>query len=234
MKTKLLALGVTALISPLLAGAAPADPTDASIASAPVINASAYGDYAPDQDIKLQSWQAANAAAADAPGHAGHGGAASTTGASMHGGASQAKGPQSAPEKAPAPAAADEHAGHAAAAPTQPKSEKAVANRAAAPAKVATSDGGKTKAEADTGSKAKAAAPSASGAIVASGNVLAIDKANGKVKVTHDPIPQIGWPKMTMYFRVKDPAVLNQAAEGPAQFVLEKSGSGYVISEFKK
>lgn len=233
MKTKLCALGLMALISPLLAGAAPADPTDVNIISAPSPSTSPYGDYVPDRDIKLQSWQAANAAAASDPGHAGHG-TGSTEGASMPGGASSDMSADPGATKGSIPATVNEHAGHAADAPAETKKEKATPTRANAPAKVASNDGSKAKPETDAGTKPKAAAPGGGGAIVASGNVLAVDKANGKVKVTHDPIPQIGWPKMTMYFRVKDPAVLSQATEGPAQFVLEKSGSGYVISEFRK
>lgn len=69
--------------------------------------------------------------------------------------------------------------------------------------------------------------------IRASGKIVQIDKANAKVKITHEPIAEIGWPKMTMFFRVKDTALLDQAKEGAEQqFTLEKSGSGYVISGF--
>ena len=72
-------------------------------------------------------------------------------------------------------------------------------------------------------------------AITATGIVQSIDKANGKVKLTHDPITALGWPKMTMFFRVKDAALADQIKEGDAvQFSLEKSPSGYVISGFKK
>ena len=40
--------------------------------------------------------------------------------------------------------------------------------------------------------------------ITGTGVVQGIDKANGKVKLTHDPIAALGWPKMTMFFRLKD------------------------------
>ena len=71
--------------------------------------------------------------------------------------------------------------------------------------------------------------------IAATGIVQSIDKANGKVKLTHDPITALGWPKMTMFFRLKDAALADQIKEGDAvQFSLEKSTSGYVISGFKK
>lgn len=71
--------------------------------------------------------------------------------------------------------------------------------------------------------------------IMATGVVKSIDKANGKVKLIHDPIAVLGWPKMTMFFRLKDAALADQIKEGDAvQFSLEKSPSGYVISGFKK
>ena len=71
--------------------------------------------------------------------------------------------------------------------------------------------------------------------ILATGVVKSIDKANGKVKLIHDPITALGWPKMTMFFRLKDVALAEQIKEGDAvQFSLEKASSGYVISGFKK
>ena len=71
--------------------------------------------------------------------------------------------------------------------------------------------------------------------IMATGIVQSIDKANAKVKLIHDPIAALGWPKMTMFFRLKDAALADQIKEGDAvQFSLEKSTSGYVISSFKK
>ena len=71
--------------------------------------------------------------------------------------------------------------------------------------------------------------------ITGTGVVQGIDKANGKVKLTHDPIAALAWPKMTMFFRLKDNALADQVSEGDkVQFTLEKSGSGYVISGFEK
>ena len=71
--------------------------------------------------------------------------------------------------------------------------------------------------------------------ITGTGVVQGIDKANGKVKLTHDPIAALAWPKMTMFFRLKDNALADQVTEGDkVQFTLEKSGSGYVISGFEK
>lgn len=73
------------------------------------------------------------------------------------------------------------------------------------------------------------------GAIAGTGVVQQVDKANGKVKLTHDPIAALGWPKMTMFFRLKDSSLADQVKEGDkVDFTLEKSTSGYVISGFGK
>ena len=67
--------------------------------------------------------------------------------------------------------------------------------------------------------------------ITGTGVVQAIDRVNGKVKLTHDPIGALGWPKMTMLFRLKDSALADQVKEGQkVEFSLEKTASGYVIS----
>ena len=71
--------------------------------------------------------------------------------------------------------------------------------------------------------------------VTGSGVVQGIDKANGKVKLTHDPIEALGWPKMTMFFRLKDGSLADQLKEGDrVEFSLEKSSAGYVISSFQK
>ena len=89
----------------------------------------------------------------------------------------------------------------------------------------------KTKPQTATGQSAK----SQTAGITGTGIVQGIDKANGKVKLTHDPIAALAWPRMTMFFRLKDNALADQVKEGDkVQFTLEKSGSGYVISGFEK
>ena len=81
----------------------------------------------------------------------------------------------------------------------------------------------------------KTEAPAATGLITATGVVQQVDKANAKIKLSHDPIAALGWPKMTMFFRLKDGALADQVKAGDAvEFQLEKSGSGYVISNFRK
>lgn len=75
------------------------------------------------------------------------------------------------------------------------------------------------------------AANAETGAITGTGIVRVIDKANGKVKLSHEPIAELGWPKMSMFFRLKDNSLADSVNEGDkVEFSLEKSTSGYVIS----
>ena len=91
------------------------------------------------------------------------------------------------------------------------------------------------KAESQPSSLTKNLPAEPSDTIMATGIVQSIDKANAKVKLIHDPIMVLGWPKMTMFFRLKDAVLADQIKEGDAvQFSLEKATSGYVISGFKK
>ena len=78
-----------------------------------------------------------------------------------------------------------------------------------------------------------AAAPA--GPLIGTGVVRSVDKANGKVRLTHDPIDAMGWPKLTLSFRLKDNALADRVTDGDSvEFSLEKSASGYVISDLRK
>ena len=80
-----------------------------------------------------------------------------------------------------------------------------------------------------------AAPPKPTGPVSGIGVIQQIDKANGKVKMTHEPIDALGWPGMTMVFRLKSGALADQVKEGDKiTFSLEKSVSGYVIASFGK
>jgi Cu/Ag efflux protein CusF len=77
--------------------------------------------------------------------------------------------------------------------------------------------------------------PAPAGAIAATGVIRRIDKVNGKVVIAHEPIAALGWSKMTMLFRLKDPALVDPYQEGDrVDFYLEKSASDYVVSGFRK
>ena len=53
------------------------------------------------------------------------------------------------------------------------------------------------------------------GVMIAKGTglVTAVDAAAGRVTLDHEPMPEIGWPRMTMTFAA-DPALLKEIHEG--------------------
>lgn len=77
-------------------------------------------------------------------------------------------------------------------------------------------------------------APAAS-AISATGVVRQVKPEADKVKISHDPIAALGWPAMTMNFRVKDKAVLEGISpDDKVTFQLEKDAKGLVITRIEK
>jgi len=94
---------------------------------------------------------------------------------------------------------------------------QAASDGAAAPLRVAAAD--------------EAKSPAAS----AIGVVRQVNAEAGKVKISHDPITALGWPAMTMYFRVKDKAVLQGVGPGDkVRFELEKDDKGMAITRIEK
>lgn len=64
------------------------------------------------------------------------------------------------------------------------------------------------------------------------GEVRRVDKANGKVTIKHGPLPNLGMPQMTMVFRVKDPAMLEQLKEGDKiRFVADKVDGAFTVMQ---
>lgn len=62
------------------------------------------------------------------------------------------------------------------------------------------------------------------------GKVVSVDSQAGTVKLTHDPIKSLKWPKMTMDFKAHDPAMLKDLKPGvQVDFELMKMGGGYHI-----
>lgn len=69
----------------------------------------------------------------------------------------------------------------------------------------------------------------------AKGEVVAVDKAAGKVKLRHEAVPELKWPAMTMFFAVADKARLDTLKAGARvefQFV-KVGGSAPLITEIK-
>ena len=76
---------------------------------------------------------------------------------------------------------------------------------------------------------------SAATAEAADGEVRRIDKARGAVLLKHGEIKSINMGAMTMSFRLKDPAMANQLAEGDkVKFTVEQQGTELVITSIRK
>jgi Cu(I)/Ag(I) efflux system protein CusF len=69
----------------------------------------------------------------------------------------------------------------------------------------------------------------------ARGVVKSIDRKSGKIKLKHGPIERLDMPGMTMVFRVKDPALLEQVSKGDSVgFTLVVEGSAFYVTGFQK
>ena len=66
------------------------------------------------------------------------------------------------------------------------------------------------------------------------GEVRKVDKGAGKVTIKHGPLANLDMPPMTMVFRVKDPAMLDQVKQGDAiRFKAEKVDGNYTVTELE-
>jgi len=65
------------------------------------------------------------------------------------------------------------------------------------------------------------------------GVVNSIDMQHGMVNMTHGPINSLGWPGMTMDFKVRDPANLKNVKPGDkVNFGIVKEGPGkFVVTD---
>jgi len=70
---------------------------------------------------------------------------------------------------------------------------------------------------------------------MADGVVRKVDKDAGKLTIKHGPIPAMDMPMpMTMVYRVKDPAMLDQVKPGDAiRFTMDKIGGQYTVTGLK-
>lgn len=81
---------------------------------------------------------------------------------------------------------------------------------------------------------AAGAASTESGKAMSSGVVKKVDKGAGKVTIRHGPLVNLGMPKMTMVFRVRDPAMLDRLKEGDRiLFVAEKVDGAFTVMSFE-
>lgn len=69
------------------------------------------------------------------------------------------------------------------------------------------------------------------------GRVVDVNLKEGSVTLAHEPIPELGWPSMTMGFKVKDAKQLQSLKVGDAvKFILktEPGGEQYILDGIKK
>lgn len=72
-------------------------------------------------------------------------------------------------------------------------------------------------------------------AIVGTGILRTITAAEHKVNMSHDPIPALGWPQMTMDFKVKpDVSLDGLKPDDKVRFELEAGQDGYLIKSLHK
>jgi Cu(I)/Ag(I) efflux system protein CusF len=58
-----------------------------------------------------------------------------------------------------------------------------------------------------------------------------VDPKAGTVTIAHQPISAIGWPAMTMPFKVADPALLDKLVAGSRiRFTLESASNPRILS----
>jgi Cu/Ag efflux protein CusF len=73
-----------------------------------------------------------------------------------------------------------------------------------------------------------------SGQAMTAGVVKKVDKGAGKVTISHAPLKNLGMPKMTMVFRVKDPAMLDRLKEGDEiLFIADKVDGAFTVMSFE-
>lgn len=74
----------------------------------------------------------------------------------------------------------------------------------------------------------------AAAAEMASGEVRKVDKEAGKLTIKHGPLANLNMPPMSMAFRVKDPAWLDQVKVGDTiRFVAERIEGAFVVTRLE-
>ncbi|PWF41539.1 RND transporter [Massilia glaciei] len=69
---------------------------------------------------------------------------------------------------------------------------------------------------------------------MADGEIKKIDKDAGKITIKHGPLASLNMPPMTMVFRVKDAAMLDQVKPGDkVKFSVEKLNGALTVTAFE-
>jgi len=78
-------------------------------------------------------------------------------------------------------------------------------------------------------------AATVSTAALTDGEVRKVDKAAGKVTIKHGPMPKLDMPPMTMVYRVKDKAMLDQVKPGDKiKFDVDAVGGEFTVLRLEK
>ncbi len=79
-----------------------------------------------------------------------------------------------------------------------------------------------------------AAVPAQGTAPMSDGEIRKVDKSAGKVTIKHGPIPNLDMPPMTMVFRVKEAAWLDQMKAGDRiRFRAEPVSGAFTVVEYE-
>jgi Cu/Ag efflux protein CusF len=77
-------------------------------------------------------------------------------------------------------------------------------------------------------------AKAATAAPMSDGEVRKIDKSAGKITIKHGQLQNLDMPPMTMVFRVKDPAMLDQLKEGDKiRFTADKVDGALTVTQME-
>lgn len=76
---------------------------------------------------------------------------------------------------------------------------------------------------------------SAQSGAMTQGEVRKVDKDARKITISHGPLPNLDMPAMTMVFRVKEPAMLDQVKAGDkVKFHAEKIGGAFTVTKIEQ
>ncbi|MDR2818982.1 MAG: copper-binding protein [Desulfovibrio sp.] len=84
------------------------------------------------------------------------------------------------------------------------------------------------------GAASGAVKPQSSQTITTKGVVESIDAANGKATLTHEPIPSMNWPKMTMRFVAKPPLMDGLKPGDKVRFDFRNEGGESILLDIEK
>ncbi len=80
----------------------------------------------------------------------------------------------------------------------------------------------------------QSAMPAQGGEAMTEGEIRKVDKDAAKLTIKHGPLENLGMPAMTMVYRVKDPAMLEQVKPGDkVRFVAEEIGGLLTVTRLE-